>query len=54
MCDYKKWKSPVVKSYHVFASPTLYLLDEKQQILLRPNSAKQMDAWVDWSLNQKK
>ena len=31
---------------------TLFLLDEKREILLRPNSVKQMEAWVDWYLVQ--
>lgn len=48
VCDYKKWESSVVKSYHVFATPTIFLLDGKREILLRPNSVKQLDAWVDW------
>ncbi|MDA3928054.1 MAG: TlpA disulfide reductase family protein [Prolixibacteraceae bacterium] len=50
LCDYQKWESPVTKAYHVFATPTMYLLGEKQEILLRPNSAAQMDSWVDWFL----
>jgi len=52
ICDYPKRDSPVVKAYHVFATPTVYLLDSKREILLRPNSVKQMDAWVDWYLAQ--
>ncbi len=52
ICDYQKWESPVVKAYHVFATPTIYLLDSKREILLRPNSARQMDSWVDWYLVQ--
>jgi thiol-disulfide isomerase/thioredoxin len=52
LCDYKKWESPIVKNYHVFATPTLYLLDHKREILLRPNSVGQLDAWVDWYLVQ--
>ena len=51
-CDFNKWKSPIVESYYVFATPTLFLLDNKREILLRPNSVKQMDAWVDWFLIQ--
>jgi thiol-disulfide isomerase/thioredoxin len=51
-CDFKKWKSPIVESYYVFGTPTMFLLDNKQEILLRPNSVKQMDAWVDWFLIQ--
>ena len=51
-CDFKKWKSPIVESYYVFGTPTLFLLDKTRKIVLRPNSVKQMDAWVDWYLVQ--
>jgi thiol-disulfide isomerase/thioredoxin len=51
-CDFKKWQSPIVESYYVFATPTMFLLDNKREILIRPNSVKQMDAWVDWFLIQ--
>jgi thiol-disulfide isomerase/thioredoxin len=49
-CDYKKWNSPVAKEYYVFGTPTMFLLDSKREIVLRPNSVQQMDAWVDWML----
>jgi len=52
LCDYKRWESPIVKDYHVFATPTIYLLNNKQEILLRPNSVSQLDSWVDWYLVQ--
>lgn len=52
VCDYQKWESSIVKLYHVFATPTIYLLDDKREILLRPNSVSQLDAWVDWMLVQ--
>jgi thiol-disulfide isomerase/thioredoxin len=51
-CDFKKWNSPIVESYYVFGTPTMFLLNNKHEILLRPNSVKQMDAWVDWFLIQ--
>jgi thiol-disulfide isomerase/thioredoxin len=51
-CDFKKWDSPIVNVYYVFGTPTMFLLDDKREILLRPNSVKQMDAWVDWFLVQ--
>ena len=51
-CDYKKWESAVVKDYYVFGTPTMYLLNQKREIVLRPNSATQVDAWVDWYLIQ--
>lgn len=52
ICDYQKWNSTAVKDYYVFGTPTMYLLNEKREILLRPNSVKQLDAWVDWYLVQ--
>lgn len=48
--DLKKWESKIVKEYYVFSTPTLFMLDNKREIILRPNSVKQMDAWVDWNL----
>jgi thiol-disulfide isomerase/thioredoxin len=51
-CDYKKWKGDIVQDYYVFATPTMFLLDSNRQIILRPNSVKQVDAWVDWVLDQ--
>lgn len=48
--DNKKWESNIVNDYYVFATPTMFLLDNKREIILRPNSVEQMDAWVDWNL----
>ncbi len=52
VCDYHNWESQVVKAWHVFATPTRYLLNNKREILLRPNSVQHMDAWVEWYLIQ--
>jgi thiol-disulfide isomerase/thioredoxin len=52
VCDYQKWDCPIVQNYHVFATPTIYLLNNKREILLRPNSVSQLDSWVDWYLIQ--
>ena len=52
VCDYQKWDCPIVQNYHVFATPTIYLLNNKREILLRPNSVSQLDSWVDWYLVQ--
>ena len=52
ICDYQKWGSSAVKAYHVFATPTQYLLNSKREILLRPSSVSQLDSWVDWYLVQ--
>ena len=51
-CDFQEWKSPIVESYYVFGTPTMFLLDNKREILLRPNSVNQMDTWVDWFLTK--
>jgi peroxiredoxin len=53
-CDFQKWKSPIVESYYVFATPSMFLLDNKREILLRPNSVEQMDTWVEWFLIKEK
>lgn len=50
ICDYKKWGSKAVKDYHVFATPTIYLLNNKHEILLKPNSVSQLNSWIDWYL----
>jgi thiol-disulfide isomerase/thioredoxin len=49
-CDYKKWESQVAKNYYVFGTPTFYLLDTNREIILRPSTIAQLDAWVDWYL----
>jgi len=49
-CDFQKWESKTVSDYHVFATPTMYLLDAKRKIMLRPVSAKHVDAWVDYNM----
>jgi thiol-disulfide isomerase/thioredoxin len=49
-CDFKKWDCKVVQDYYVFGSPTFYLLNNKREIILRPNSTTQINAWVDWVL----
>lgn len=51
-CDFKKWESQVVQDYYVFGTPTFYLLNNKREIILRPNSIDQVNAWVDWFLVQ--
>lgn len=50
ICDYKKWDSKIVKDFHVFATPTIYLLNHKHEIVLKPNSVSQLNSWIDWYL----
>jgi thiol-disulfide isomerase/thioredoxin len=49
-CDFKKWESKPAQDYYVFGTPTMFILDPKRTILLRPSSVNQVDAWVDWYL----
>jgi thiol-disulfide isomerase/thioredoxin len=50
ICDYQKWESKAVMDYYVFATPTIYLLNDKHEIILKPHSIKQLNAWIDWYL----
>lgn len=52
ICDYQKWNSATANDYYVFGTPTMYLLNDKREILLRPNSVSQMDGWIDWYLSR--
>lgn len=47
LCDYQKWESPVVKLYHVYATPTIYLLDRGLNIVLHPDSVDEVVAWIN-------
>jgi thiol-disulfide isomerase/thioredoxin len=49
--DYKKWDTQAVQDYFVPSSPSFYLIDQQGTLLLRPQSVKQLDAWVDWKLS---
>ncbi|MEP5338753.1 MAG: thioredoxin-like domain-containing protein [Algibacter sp.] len=45
-CKFMGWDTPAVKDYHVFATPTYFLLDEDLKIMLRPKSVEQVNSWV--------
>jgi thiol-disulfide isomerase/thioredoxin len=51
-CDFKKWDTPAAKSYAISGTPTLFLLDSNQKILLRPVSLQQIDSWLDYYGNK--
>ena len=44
--DLKKWDSKIVKDYYVFGTPTLFLLNDKREIVLRPSSVEQVNSWI--------
>ena len=49
-CDYNAWESQVAKNYYVFATPTMFLINNTREILVRPNSLEQVDAWINYKL----
>ncbi len=49
-CDYKKWDSKPAQDFAVFASPTFFLLDNNRKIILRPNSVKHLDTWIEFNI----
>jgi thiol-disulfide isomerase/thioredoxin len=49
-CDYKKWDTQAAKDYFVSSSPTIYLLDKSNKIILRPKLIKAVDTWVDYNM----
>lgn len=53
MCDYKKWDTQAAKDYYIFATPTMFLLDKDNRIILRPGSVRQIDGWIDFYSGEK-
>lgn len=45
-CDLKGWEGQAARDYCVFATPTLYLLDADNKIVLKPISPEQIQAWL--------
>lgn len=46
-CDLQKWSSKPILDYYVFGTPTMFILDQSNKIVLRPNSVKQIEAWIN-------
>ena len=46
-CDYKGWEGKNAIDYCVFGTPTQYLLDSNQKIVLKPISPEQINAWLE-------
>ncbi len=45
--DYKKWNGQMVSDYHVFSTPSYFLLNNQRKIVLKPNSVEQIKAWSE-------
>ena len=50
-CQFKGWDTKAVKEYHVFATPTYFLLDKDLKIILRPNSVEQTNSWISSNIH---
>lgn len=44
--DGKEWETKAAVDYHVFATPTLFLLDKNLKILLKPTSLSHVESWM--------
>jgi thiol-disulfide isomerase/thioredoxin len=49
-CDYQQWNTQAAKDYYVSSSPTIYLLDKNNKIILRPRFVKAIDNWIDYNM----
>ena len=49
VCDYKKWETQAAKDYYVSSSPTIFLLDSNNKIILRPPTVASLDSWLEIS-----
>ena len=47
VCDYKKWDTQAAKDYYVSSSPTIFLLDSNNTIILRPPTVASLDGWLE-------
>ena len=45
-CDYKIWDTQAAKAYYVSSSPTIFLLDNNNKIILRPPTVMAIDEWL--------
>ena len=52
-CDYKIWDTQAAKAYYVSSSPTIFLLDNNNKIILRPPTIAAIDEWLKNNAPQK-
>jgi len=45
-CDFKGWDSKAAKDYHIWGTPSYFLLDKELTILAHINSVAHANAWV--------
>ena len=49
-CDYKGWDTKAAKDYYITGTPSYFLIDENNTILLRPNNVNHANAWISQKL----
>ncbi len=42
LCEFKGWNGQIGKSYNVYATPTLFLLDKDKKIIAKPENTEQL------------
>jgi len=45
-CDFKGWETQAAKDYLISGTPSYFLLDQNNKILLRPKSVAHLNAWM--------
>ncbi len=51
-CDYQEWNSKPVIDYHVFATPTMYLLGENLEIVSKVTNASHLEVLLKQMVNK--
>ena len=49
-CDFKGWDSKAAKDYHIWGTPSYFLLDKELTILAHINSVDHANAWITFRL----
>lgn len=47
-CDARGWETQAAKDYHIFATPTMFLLDKDLKIMLKPISVEQVYSYLEY------
>ena len=50
-CDFKGWESKAAKDYHIWATPSYFLLDKNLKILSHINSVAHANAWMMYQMS---
>ena len=52
-CDFKGWNSEIAEKYYIYATPTMFLLDQNKKIIARLLSADELDYYIEkWIIFQ--